>query len=97
VSRPCRRYRPRQTAFGLPDRGEALHLGLTHKTETGGVALDLTSASAAEAAAQRIRDCVAERMVERAVTELIVGVKRDAQFGLCLVVGAGGVWLNCCA
>src|SRR6185295_15622626 len=32
-----------------------------------------------------------ERMVEGAVCELIIGVKHDPQFGLAIVIGAGGV------
>jgi hypothetical protein len=32
-----------------------------------------------------------EKMVSGVVAELIVGVKRDPQFGLALVVGAGGI------
>jgi acyl-CoA synthetase (NDP forming) len=31
-----------------------------------------------------------EQMVEGAVCELIIGIKNDAQFGLGLVIGAGG-------
>jgi acetyl-CoA synthetase len=33
-----------------------------------------------------------EKMVPGAVTELIIGLKRDPQFGLALVVGAGGIF-----
>ena len=36
-------------------------------------------------------DLLVEKMVQGAVAELIVGVKRDPQFGLALVVGAGGI------
>ena len=33
-------------------------------------------------------------MVEGAVAEVIVGIKRDPQFGLVLVIGSGGVLVN---
>ncbi len=36
--------------------------------------------------------CLVERMITGAVAELIIGVTRDPQFGLGLVVGAGGVF-----
>ncbi len=91
-------------AVGFPLVVKALHPKLAHKTEAGGVALHIADAGAAEAAARRIRGSVAlydpsiaidrflvERMAGRAVAELIVGVKRDPQFGPCLVIGAGGV------
>ena len=32
-----------------------------------------------------------EEMVSTAVAELIIGIKRDPQFGLYLVIGAGGI------
>ena len=68
---------------------------LAHKTEAGGVALNLSSAKDIEAAAMRMAkladEVLIERMVSGAVAELIVGVKRDPQFGLALVVGAGGI------
>ena len=32
-----------------------------------------------------------EKMVIGAVCELIIGIKSDSQFGLALVIGAGGV------
>jgi succinyl-CoA synthetase beta subunit len=91
-------------SVGFPVVVKALHPVLAHKTEAGGVVLNAGDAASAEAAARRIRDAVAahdpsivveqflvERMVTGAVAELIVGVKRDEQFGPCLVVGAGGV------
>jgi acyl-CoA synthetase (NDP forming) len=68
---------------------------LVHKTEAGGVAVGLRDRQAVTAAAKgmaRLGDEVlVERMVEGAVAELIVGVTRDPQCGLALVIGAGGV------
>jgi succinyl-CoA synthetase beta subunit len=77
---------------------------LAHKTEAGAVAVNLKSASDVEAALQRMSASLArykpgaliakvlvERMVADVVAELIIGVKRDAQFGLALVIGAGGI------
>ena len=36
-------------------------------------------------------EVLVEKMVQVPIAELIVGVKRDPQFGLALVVGAGGI------
>jgi acetyl-CoA synthetase len=70
-------------------------VNLAHKTEAGGVALDLKSAGQVTAAARRMsalsEQVLIERMVSGAVCELIIGVKSDRQFGLALVIGAGGI------
>jgi acyl-CoA synthetase (NDP forming) len=77
---------------------------LAHKTEAGAVMLGLGSAEAVRGAVATMRAALrratppiepelflVEQQVEGAVAELIVGIKRDPQFGLVLVVGAGGV------
>jgi acetate---CoA ligase (ADP-forming) len=68
---------------------------IAHKTEAGGVILNLKSAKDVRAATTRLGklsdEILIERMVTGAVAELIIGLKRDPQFGLALVVGAGGV------
>ncbi len=68
---------------------------IAHKTEAGGVALNLKSAAEVEAAALRMArlapEVLVERMVTGAVAELIIGLKSDPQFGTALVVGAGGI------
>jgi len=77
---------------------------LAHKTETGAVALNLTDRAAVERAAAAMTASLAryqpglvperfllERQVTGAVAELIIGLHRDPQFGLVLVVGMGGV------
>jgi acyl-CoA synthetase (NDP forming) len=68
---------------------------IAHKTEAGGVALNLRSPQEVKAAAQRMAklapDVLVEQMVTGAVAELIIGLKEDPQFGEALVVGAGGI------
>lgn len=68
---------------------------IAHKTEAGGVALDLKSPEEVAGAAARLGRITPELLVEGmatgAVAELIIGLKADSQFGLALVVGAGGV------
>ena len=69
-----------------------------HKTETGGVQLNLRDAKAVAAAAEKLgrpgQPLLVEHMVEDAVAELVVGVTRDPQFGLLLTIGAGGIWVE---
>jgi acyl-CoA synthetase (NDP forming) len=83
---------------------KALSAALPHKTEAGAVMLGVRGATEAAAAVARIRRNVAahdaavavdrfliEPMAEGAVAELLVGIKRDPQFGLVLVIAAGGI------
>jgi acetate---CoA ligase (ADP-forming) len=81
--------------LGFPVVVKASGKHLAHKTEAGGVAINLGSvqevlsaAKAMKAIADRV---LIERMIIGAVCELIVGIKTDPQFGLALVIGAGGV------
>ena len=68
---------------------------LLHKTEAGAVCLNLRSADEAAVAvtamAKLADTFIVEKMVTDTVAELIVGIKRDPQVGLVLVVGSGGV------
>jgi acetate---CoA ligase (ADP-forming) len=77
---------------------KAVGADLAHKTEVGGVALNLTSREALLAAAHgmnRLSDrFLIEEMVGGAVAELIVGIGRDPQFGLFLTLGAGGIFVE---
>jgi acyl-CoA synthetase (NDP forming) len=83
---------------------KALSADLPHKTEAGGVALNLADASAVLAAAGEMRQRVAafkpglqidrfllEPMVRDSLAEVLVGVTLDRHFGPVLVIGAGGI------
>ena len=80
-------------AIGYPVTVKAL--GFMHKTEVGGVRLNLGSADEVKAAMTGMSGLsgsfLIEKMVQDVVAELIVGVARDEQFGPYLLVGAGGV------
>ena len=70
--------------------------GLTHKTEAGGVRLDVADAAAVRAACEALGARTgAERFVvqERVGpgVELLLGARRDEVFGPVVVFGAGGV------
>ncbi len=73
-------------------------LGVAHKTELGGVVLNLVSAEEVVMAVNSMnhltQDFLVEKMVNGAVAELIVGVARDEQFGPHLVVGSGGIFVE---
>ncbi|WP_403021153.1 acetate--CoA ligase family protein [Salinibacterium sp. GXW1014] len=86
--------------IGFPVVLKALHADLHHKSEVGGVQVGLESEQvvrdAAEKMARRIRDeqgldidFTVQQMVAQG-HEVLVGLKRDADFGLTLVIGAGG-------
>ena len=81
--------------LGYPVTLKVSSAAIAHKTEAGGVALNLRTAAEVEAAAARMAglapNVLVERMVTGAVAELIVGLTSDPQFGTALVVGAGGI------
>jgi acetyltransferase len=80
---------------------------ITHKSEVGGVCLNLRDADDVRKAWKKIRRAVADRVgedhflgvtVERMITaegfELILGSSIDAQFGPVILFGAGGRWVE---
>jgi acetyl-CoA synthetase len=70
-------------------------LGVAHKTDVGGVRLDLDNADEVSTAVMEMSDLsesfLIEKMVDGVVAELIVGVARDEQFGPFILVGGGGI------
>jgi acetyl-CoA synthetase len=69
---------------------------LLHKSEIGGVILDIDTPSAAAAAVRQLSalsdTVLVEEQVTDGVAEILVGMVRDPQFGVALVIGVGGVW-----
>ena len=79
---------------------------LSHKTEAGGVALNLADESALRAAWDEMMrnvkraapgvsldGALVEKMSPRGV-ELMVGAKRDPAWGTILLLGLGGIWVE---
>ena len=77
---------------------------LPHKTEAGAVALNLRNENDLAAALESIQQSVfrynpdiacekfiVESMVEDVIAELLVGVRRDDQFGLVMIIASGGI------
>ena len=90
--------------IGYPVVLKAQAAALAHKSDAGGVALNIADADALDAAWRRVTESVAarqpglaldgllvEEMAPRGV-ELIVGARRDPQWGPVLMVGLGGIW-----
>ncbi|MEO6626849.1 MAG: acetate--CoA ligase family protein [Burkholderiaceae bacterium] len=81
--------------IGYPVVVKAVSEALAHKTEAGGVQLNLRDAQQVEAAVQAMLALsdrfLIEQMATDVVAEIIVGVQRDAHFGLALTIGAGGL------
>jgi acetate---CoA ligase (ADP-forming) len=82
-------------AVGFPVVIKATDAGLEHKTELGGVVLDVRTAEQAAAAGTRLAalsdTVLVEQMIDDGVAEILVGVTIDEQFGLLLLLGSGGV------
>jgi acyl-CoA synthetase (NDP forming) len=76
---------------------------IAHKTDAGGVALNIADAAALKAAARDILDRVGKKhphaklngilvqKMEKGLAEIILGFKRDPQVGAVVVLGIGGV------
>nr|WP_314531656.1 acetate--CoA ligase family protein [uncultured Pseudomonas sp.] len=91
-------------ALGYPLVLKAVSAQLPHKTEAGAVALNLKDRAAVVCALDKMRASIAayapqvpfdqlllEPMATPPLAELIVGIKRENDFGLALVIGAGGI------
>jgi acetyltransferase len=90
--------------IGYPVALKVVSPQVTHKTDVGGVRLDLRNDDEAASAFDEIRrnleqrdpharfdGVTVERMLDRSAgVEFILGVKRDATFGPVVLVGAGG-------
>jgi acetate---CoA ligase (ADP-forming) len=92
--------------IGYPVALKAQAAALTHKTEAGGVLLNLSDESALGAACEAmlrnvkrgapevaLDGILVETMSPRGV-ELMVGAKRDPGWGIVLLLGLGGIWVE---
>ena len=90
--------------LGYPLVLKAVSAQLPHKTEAGAVVLNLQNGRALTAALEQMRAHISayaphvvfdqlllESMATPPLAELIVGIKRENDFGLALVIGAGGI------
>lgn len=83
-------------AIGFPVVVKTVGASLAHKTDLGGVRLNLYNSEEVAAASGALLpltgQILVERMVSDVMAELIVGVARDAVLGLYLVIGSGGIF-----
>jgi acetyl-CoA synthetase len=83
-------------ALGFPLVIKASGAHLEHKTEVGGVVLNVRTEAEVIRAAERLAKLsdtlLVEEMFTDGVAEILIGVIVDPQFGQVLVLGAGGVF-----
>jgi len=86
------------TAIGYPVVLKAVSSELAHKSEASAVVVGLGDAvavhDATESMAINFDQFLVEAMAGPTVAELIVGVSRDATFGLSLLIGTGGTMVE---
>jgi succinyl-CoA synthetase beta subunit len=91
---------PREAAdaaveLGFPVVMKVASAELEHKSDVGGVLVNIRNRDEAEAAAERLgqlaTSLLVEEMISDAVAEILIGITVDPQFGQVLVIGAGGV------
>ncbi len=91
---------------GYPVALKAQAAALSHKTEAGGVMLNLAGETALRAAWTAMQDsikraapnvtldgCLVEKMSPKGL-ELMIGAKRDPAWGTVLLLGLGGIWVE---
>ncbi|MDX3905213.1 MAG: acetate--CoA ligase family protein [Pigmentiphaga sp.] len=92
--------------IGYPVVLKAQADALMHKSDAGGVAIGLADAQALEAAWQRIEAAIGryrpglvlDGMLVEAMSapglELVIGCRRDPNWGVVALVGLGGIWIE---
>ena len=82
--------------IGYPVVVKVITEDLLHKTEVGGVGLNLRNESEVELALSTMIGLgeffLVEEMITDSVAEIILGVSVDAKFGLTMTIGAGGIF-----
>lgn len=82
---------------------KAISPQVLHKSDRGGVMLGIKSAAEAEKAYHLLMEryrgvaldgVLVQKMAGKSAVELIVGGKRDAQFGQLLMLGMGGIFVE---
>jgi acetate---CoA ligase (ADP-forming) len=92
--------------LGFPVAVKIASADIPHKTEVGGIRLDLQDENAVTRAAEDVLAAARQRRPDARLqgvnvqtmvppgTELVLGIKRDAQFGPLLVIGLGGLMVE---
>jgi len=92
--------------LGFPVALKIVSPDIIHKSEAGGITLNLSDAAAVEAAFRQLRQAAAAAQPQARLTgalvqpmappgpEIIIGLRRDPQFGPLLMVGLGGIYVE---
>ena len=78
---------------------------IAHKSELGGVLLDIADQAALIAAGETLRarahelggradSLLVEAMVDGGIAEVLVGIRRSDECGYCLTLAVGGIWVE---
>ena len=84
-------------SVGYPVALKRVAPGVVHKSDVGGIALGLTDAAAVRDAFHRIIEDGEQALVQRMAPEgleVIVGARRDPQFGPLVMFGLGGIYVE---
>lgn len=89
--------------IGFPVAMKIISPDALHKSEKGGVILGIQSAREAEEAYRtlmgrfkgaKVEGVLVQKMCGRGAIELIIGGKRDSQFGQLIMLGMGGIFVE---
>ena len=89
--------------LGFPLAMKVVSSSVQHKSDKGGVILDVKSAAEAEKAYHllieryrglKVEGILIQRMAGRDGVELILGGKKDSQFGQLIMLGMGGIFVE---
>jgi acyl-CoA synthetase (NDP forming) len=92
-----------QTGVGFPAVAKILSPDILHKTDAGGVALNIADANQLAATAKQILERIGKshpkakingilvQRMEKGLAEVILGFRRDPQVGPVVVLGVGGI------
>jgi acyl-CoA synthetase (NDP forming) len=84
--------------IGFPVALKSATAAIAHKTEIGGVKLQLRDSGEVRAAARELehigKEFLVEQMITDSIGELIVGFNHDPVFGWHLTLGSGGILVN---
>lgn len=96
---------PATLPFAYPVVAKLCSAAIAHKTELGGVVLNIASAAELDAALARLRQCVARQapqlacnqaliqpQLRGALGEVLVGYRVDPDAGPLVMLAAGGIW-----
>ncbi len=84
--------------IGYPIAMKVVSKGISHKTEAGGVKINIGNSADAKTEFHRMQklkgfECVVIQDMHKG-TEIIIGGKRDIQFGPTVLVGLGGIFVE---